>query len=85
MAAIEKVVGLMLLLVALYLVLANSGAFNSILKGLSAFNVAILGTLQGRYVEGVGGVKVGGNSIDNASAGLTGVDYSGGLLGGGRL
>lgn len=70
MGTVEKIIGIMLSLVALYLVLANSSAFNSIMSGLGKFNIATLGVLQGRKVDAYG-VTLGGNSL-NAS-GLTSV------------
>lgn len=70
MGTVEKVIGVMLTLVALYLVLANSSAFNSIMTALGKFNIATLGVLQGRKVEAYG-VTLGGNSL--ASSGLTNV------------
>jgi hypothetical protein len=59
MIIIERIVILMLILVVLYLVLANSSGFNSVMGGLGKFNIASLLTLQGRDCINAFGVKIG--------------------------
>jgi hypothetical protein len=54
------IIGVMLFLIALYLVLEKAAGASSILGTLAAAGVAVFGTLQGRNVSGVGGVSVGG-------------------------
>lgn len=77
MNVVEKVLLTMLSLIALYLVLANSGAFDTIIKSLTAMQVGVFGTLQGRTVN-VQGVSVGGGG--SATSGKTfGSGFSGGL------
>lgn len=58
MARIEAVLGIMLGLVALYLVLVNPQAVNQILGSLGSLGAQTFGTLQGRAVSG-GGITVG--------------------------
>lgn len=59
MKTIETVLGLMLGLVALYLVLVNPKAFDTIIRSIGAVGSQTFGTLQGRSVSG-GGITVGG-------------------------
>lgn len=59
MRAIEWVLGIMLGLVALYLVLVNPAATSQILGSLGSLGAQTFGTLQGRSVSG-GGISVGG-------------------------
>lgn len=59
MRAIEWVLGIMLGLVALYLVLVNPEATTSILNGLGGLGIQTFGTLQGRSVS-ANGITVGG-------------------------
>jgi tetrahydromethanopterin S-methyltransferase subunit C len=58
MRTIEWVLGIMLGLVALYLVLVNPAAVNQILGSLGNLGAQTFGTLQGRNVQS-GGVTVG--------------------------
>ncbi len=58
MKTIEWVLGIMLGLVALYLVLVNPGATSQILSSLGSLGSQTFGTLQGRTVSG-GGITVG--------------------------
>lgn len=67
MTTLEKVLLTMLSLIALYLVLANAGAFDTIIKSLTAMQTGVFGVLQGRDVS-VSGVTVGAG----ASAGKSG-------------
>jgi hypothetical protein len=57
MRGLEATLGIMLGLVALFLVLNNADASNQILSGLSNLGMSTFGTLQGRKVTG-GGVTV---------------------------
>lgn len=59
MRAIEWVLGIMLGLVALYLVLVNSQSTTQILGSLGSLGAQTFGVLQGRSVTG-GGIQVGG-------------------------
>jgi multisubunit Na+/H+ antiporter MnhC subunit len=58
MNVIEKVLIAMLVLVGLYLFLANANATNKIFTSLGSVGIATFGTLQGRNVRGLGGVEV---------------------------
>jgi hypothetical protein len=60
MRGLEATLGIMLGLVALFLVLNNFQASNAILSGLSNLGVSTFGTLQGRNVTMPGGVSVTG-------------------------
>lgn len=64
MIIFERIIVLMLILVALYLVLGNSAGFNSAISGLGKFNIASLLTLQGRDCINAFGVKIGCESTD---------------------
>lgn len=62
MAKIEWVLGIMLALVALYLVLSSPASLDTILRSLGAVGAQTFGTLQGRTVSG-GGVTVGSSTL----------------------
>ncbi len=53
------VIGIMLGLIALYLILEKAGGASQLLSTLATGGMAIFGTLQGRNVSG-GGVQVSG-------------------------
>ena len=59
MRAIEWVLGIMLGLVALYLVLVQADSTTKILSSLGGLGAVTFGTLQGRSVSG-SGISVGG-------------------------
>ena len=56
---LEATLGIMLGLVALYLVLVNPGAVDQIFRSLGNFGALTFGTLQGRDVSG-SGIRIGG-------------------------
>lgn len=56
---IERVIILMLVLVVLYLLLANTNGFNSVVTALGKVNLSTLGVLQGRGCIDALGVKIG--------------------------
>jgi hypothetical protein len=62
MAKIEWALGIMLGLVALYLVLSAPQSLDTILRSLGSVGAQTFGTLQGRTVSG-GGVTVGGSTL----------------------
>lgn len=58
MHTLERVLVIMLGLIAIYLFLANAGAANAIFTSLGKVGIATFGTLQGRNVSGLGGVSI---------------------------
>ena len=58
MRTVEWILGVMLALVALYLVLLNPAAVSQIFSSLGSLGAQTFGTLQGRSVSG-GGISVG--------------------------
>ncbi len=58
MNVIERVLIAMLVLVGIYLFLANSSASNKIFTSLGKVGIATFGVLQGRDVSGLGGVSI---------------------------
>lgn len=53
------VIGVILALIALYLILEKAGGATNILASLASGSIALVGTLQGRTVSG-GGYTIGG-------------------------
>lgn len=53
------VIGVVLALIALYLILEKAGGATQVLGSLASGSIGLIGTLQGRNV-GAGGVSVGG-------------------------
>lgn len=58
MGTIEKVLAIMLGLIALYIIVVNPSAVDQILRSIGAVGSQTFGTLQGRNVSG-GGISVG--------------------------
>jgi hypothetical protein len=58
MRAVESFLGGAVILIAVYLLLANGNAANAILNSLARMGVGIFGTLQGRDVSGFGDLRV---------------------------
>lgn len=54
MSMVEKIIGLMLGLILVYLLVKNASSVNQIFNSLAGATVGIFGTLQGRNVNAFG-------------------------------
>lgn len=59
MGTVEKIIGLMLGLILVFLLVRNAPAVNTIFNALAGATIGVFGTLQGRSVNAFG-VELGG-------------------------